>query len=80
MAHPAPFRNQGSIRYRCGIIERQLDSLRLALVEFATSGKDGEARAKLRAIRDQLDLLEADMPEIARDQAAWRAENDGQAR
>jgi hypothetical protein len=73
---PDHVRHTGSINYRAAVIGRQLESLRLALVGFTTSGQDGEAKRCLRAIRDQLDLLEADMPEIAKDQAAWRAQCD----
>jgi hypothetical protein len=78
---PDHSRHIGSINYRCATMARQLEGLRLALVGFATSGDRTEADLTLGALRDQLALLEADMPAIARDQAAWRAECDsGQGR
>lgn len=63
---PDHSRHIGSINYRCATMARQLEALRLASIEMALTGEDGDARASLRALRDQLDLLEAEMPEIGR--------------
>jgi hypothetical protein len=70
----APEKHTGSINYRCGILERQLEGLRLALIGFTRQGGAEVPRAKLQAIRDQLDLLEASLPDILDDQQRWRAE------
>ena len=81
MARKTPDRSKhiGSINYRCATMARQLEGLRLALIDVATTGDQADAVRGIAALRDQLALLEAEMPAIARDQAAWRAECDGQA-
>jgi hypothetical protein len=66
---PDHSRHIGSINYRSAVIGRQLESLRLALIEFAIHGDQGDAARGLQAIRDQLDLLEAEMPAMRPDKA-----------
>ena len=70
MARPLPdnTRHIRSINYRSAVIGRQLESLRLALIEFAIHGDQAGAVRSLQAIRDQLTLLEAQMPEMGQDQ------------
>lgn len=65
---PENSRHIRAINYRSAVLGRQLESLRLALIEIALRGDQADAVRGFAAVRDQIDLLEADMRELVRDQ------------
>ena len=63
---PATTRHTGEARYRGRILQHQLDELQRDLLAIA-GGDRGEPQRWIRALRDQLAILETDLQR-------WRAE------